>query len=106
MMIMGWSYVVMDPDVGYYSLYKKDDMSGNYTGFGNAEIDGLLQKGRECSDEAERAKIYAELEEKVMSQAPYVPLYWRMDAIAFNSDLTGIEIPPCGFYYVYNYAWK
>lgn len=106
MMIMGWSYVVMDPDVGYYSLYKKDDMSGNYTGFGNAEIDGLLQKGRECSDEAERAKIYAELEEKVMTQAPYVPLYWRMDAIAFNSNLIGIEIPPCGFYYVYNYAWK
>ena len=106
MMIMGWSYVVMDPDVGYYSLYKKDDMSGNYTGFGNDEIDGLLQAGRESSDETERAKIYAELEEKVMTQAPYVPLYWRMDAIAFNSDLTGIEIPPCGFYYVYDYAWK
>ena len=23
MMIMGWSYMVMDPDVGYYSLYKR-----------------------------------------------------------------------------------
>lgn len=106
MMIMGWSYVVMDPDVGYYSLYKKDDLSGNYTGFGSAETDALLQQGRECSDEAQRAEIYAELEETVMTQAPYVPLYWRMDAIAFNSNLTGVEIPPCGFYFVYNYAWK
>ncbi|MGN0734963.1 MAG: ABC transporter substrate-binding protein, partial [Anaerovoracaceae bacterium] len=105
-MIMGWSYVVMDPDVGYYALYKKDDAAGNYTGFGNAEIDGLLEAGRIATDDAERAKIYAELEEKVMTQAPYVPLYWRVDAVAFNSDLTGIEIPPCGFYYVYDYAWK
>ena len=106
MMIMGWSYVVMDPDVGYYSLYKKDDISGNYTGFGNEETDGLLQQGRVSSDEAERAEIYAELEEIVMTEAPYVPLYWRVDAIAFNSDLEGVEIPPCGLYYVYDYSWK
>ena len=106
MMIMGWSYVVMDPDVGYYSLYKKDDISGNYTGFGNEETDGLLQQGRVSSDEAERAEIYAELEEIVMTDAPYVPLYWRVDAIAFNSDLEGVEIPPCGLYYVYDYSWK
>lgn len=106
MMIMGWSYVVMDPDVGYYSLYKKDDMSGNYTGFGNDETDRLLADGRVESDPDKRAAIYAELEEIYQTAAPYVPLYWRVDAAAHNSNLTGVDIPPCGFYYVYDYAWK
>ena len=105
MMIMGWSYVVMDPDVGYYSLYKKDDLSGNYTGYGNATTDGLLEAGRTASTNEERAKIYAELEETVMTDAPYVPLYWRSDVIAHNSQLEGVTIPPCGFYFVYNYKW-
>lgn len=103
---MGWSYVVMDPDVGYYSLYKKDDMSGNYTGFGDAETDKLLADGRVESDPDKRAAIYAELEEIYQTAAPYVPLYWRVDAAAHNSNLTGVDIPPCGFYYVYDYAWK
>lgn len=106
MMIMGWSYMVMDPDVGYYSLYKKDDMAGNYTGFGNAKTDGLLAEGRTETDEKKRAAIYAELEEIVQTAAPYVPLYWRVDAVAHNENLTGVEIPPCGMYYVYHYAWK
>lgn len=106
MMIMGWSYMVMDPDVGYYSLYKKDDMAGNYTGFGNEKTDGLLAAGRTETDQKKRAEIYAELEKIVQTAAPYVPLYWRVDAVAHNENLTGVKIPPCGLYYVYNYAWK
>ena len=106
MMIMGWSYMVMDPDVGYYSLYKKDDMAGNYTGFGNEKTDGLLAAGRTETDQKKRAEIYAELEKIVQTAAPYVPLYWRVDAVAYNENLTGVKIPPCGLYYVYNYAWK
>lgn len=106
MMIMGWSYMVMDPDVGYYSLYKKDDMAGNYTGYGNAKTDGLLAAGRTETDQDKRAEIYAELEEIVQTAAPYVPLYWRVDAVAHNENLAGVKIPPCGLYYVYDYAWK
>ncbi len=74
--------MVMDPDVGYYSLYKKDDMAGNYTGFGNKETDGLLAAGRTETDQKKRAEIYAELEKIVQTAAPYVPLYWRVDAVA------------------------
>ena len=106
MMIMGWSYMVMDPDVGYYSLYKKDDMAGNYTGFGDKETDGLLAAGRTETDPQKRAEIYAKLEKIVQTAAPYVPLYWREDVVAFDENLAGVEIPPCGFYYVYHYTWK
>ena len=106
MMIMGWSYVVMDSDVGYYSLYRSDDMAGNYVRFSDARVDELLQNGRISTEVSERAAIYSEIEEIVMNSAAYIPLYWRMDAIAFDADLTNIEIPPCGFYYVYDYAWE
>lgn len=106
MMIMGWSYVVMDSDVGYYSLYRSDDMAGNYVRFSDARVDELLQNGRISTEASERAAIYSEIEEIVMNSAAYIPLYWRMDTIAFDAGLTNIEIPPCGFYYVYDYAWE
>ena len=96
----------MDPDVGYYSLYKKDDLSGNYTGWGNDETDGLLAKGRTSTDAEERDQIYAELEEKYQGAAPYVPLYWGTEFCAFNEQLQGVEIPPCSLYYVYGYSWQ
>lgn len=105
MSIVGWSYVVMDPDVGYYSLYKKDDLSGNYTGWGNDETDGLLLKGRTSTDAEERDKIYAELEEKYQGAAPYVPLYWGTEFCAHHEGLQGVEIPPCSLYNVYGYSW-
>jgi len=105
MSIVGWSYVVMDPDVGYYSLYKKDDLSGNYTGWGNDETDGLLQKGRTSTDTEERDAIYSELEEKYQGAAPYVPLYWGTEFCAHHAALQGVEIPPCSLYNVYGYSW-
>ena len=105
MSIVGWSYVVMDPDVGYYSLYKKDDLSGNYTGWGNEETDGLLQKGRTSTDTEERDAIYSELEEKYQGAAPYVPLYWGTEFCAHHEALQGVKIPPCSLYYVYDYSY-
>ena len=106
MTIIGWSYVVMDPDVGYYSLYKKDDLSGNYTAWGNEETDALLLKGRTSTDAEERDQIYAELEEKFQGAAPYVPLYWGTEFCAHHADLQGVTIPPCSLYYVYGYSWQ
>lgn len=105
MSIVGWSYVVMDPDVGYYSLYKKDDLSGNYTGWGNEETDALLLAGRTSTDADERDQIYAELEEKFQGAAPYVPLYWGTEFCAHNAALQGVTIPSCSLYYVYGYSW-
>ena len=64
------------------------------------------QQGVQKQIRKKRAEIYAELEKIVQTAAPYVPLYWRVDAVAHNENLTGVKIPPCGLYYVYDYAWK
>ncbi len=105
-MMMGWSYVVMDNDVGYYSLYQsKEVVSGNYPRLNDARVDELLQKGRESSDPAERDAIYGEMEEIVMTSGAYIPLYWRYSIIAYNSKIQNVTNSPCGFYFVYDYSW-
>lgn len=106
MMMMGWSYVVMDPDVGYYSLYKSDQViGGNYVRLNDPKLDELMEKGRTTNDTDERDKIYREAEEIAMKQAAYVPLYWRNTIIAYNKNLENVVIPPCGFYFIYDYSW-
>jgi len=106
MMMMGWSYVVMDPDVGYYSLYKSDEIiAGNYVRLSNARLDELMELGRVSSDANKRNAIYGEAEKIAMTEAAYVPLYWRNTIVAYDKGLQNVKIPPCGFYFIYDYYW-
>lgn len=106
MMMMGWSYVVMDPDVGFYSLYQSEEIiAGNYVRLNDEKLDELLLQGRISSDETERDAVYRKAEDIAMNSAAYIPIYWRNTIIAYNSSLQGVKIPPCGFYFIYDYSW-
>ena len=106
MMMMGWSYVVMDPDVGVYSLYQSEEIvAGNYVRLNNERLDELLLAGRVSSDEKDRDVIYREAEEIAITEGAYVPLYWRNTIIAYDKNLQNVKVPPCGFYFVYDYSW-
>lgn len=105
-MMMGWSYVVMDNDVGYYSLYKSDEVeSGNYPRLNDKKVDDGLLEARLSGNFESRDKIYREIEEIVMSSAAYIPLYWRYSIIAYHSDLQNITNSPIGMYFIYDYSW-
>ena len=98
MMMMGWSYVVMDTDVGVYSLYQSEQIvAGNYARLNNARLDELMEAGRVTADAAGRDEIYREAEEIAMTEAAWVPLYWRNTIVAYDKNLQNFEIPPVVF---------
>lgn len=66
--------------------------AGNRTLFSCPETDVLLDKARSVYDRDRRLEIYAEIEELVFSQAPWVPLYFPVSHQALQPFVRGYEL--------------
>jgi ABC-type transport system substrate-binding protein len=71
---LGWVADYPDPqdflDVLFHS--KSDNNHGNYT---NPEVDRLLEQARVEPDQAKRFQLYQRIEQMVLDDAPWVPLW-------------------------------
>ena len=79
MYILGWTTVTGDADYGLYSLFHSSQVGdpGNRFFFENAEVDALLESGRESADRTARAEVYQELAELLVNEAPMVELVFQ-----------------------------
>lgn len=57
----------------------------NYVGFGNAETDAIIDAIRYENDEAKRNVMYAEIQEIIHEEAPYIFLFTGKSKIAFHN---------------------
>lgn len=93
--VNGTSGAYNDPDA--ISTWLAGGQSPSYNrpwGYANAEIDALLQKGRETVDPAERAKIYAQIEELFIQDLPLLPLLWRPQAYGLRNNVGAFKPLP------------
>ncbi|SNX47030.1 Heme-binding protein A precursor [Vibrio thalassae] len=68
--------------------------SGYYS---NPKVDALLNAARESTDQAERAKLYKQMQEIVQEDAPWVFVAnWKQNAVV-NSDVQNFELEPSFF---------
>ena len=73
--ILGWS-IGLDPD--QYDIWhssKTGEKELNFISYKNADIDRLLEKGRQTFNIDERKKAYFEIQEILAEEVPYVFLY-------------------------------
>lgn len=66
----GWP----DADILYYFFHSSRMASTNRVHFSNAEVDRLLEEGRVTVDPQKRQQLYTQLQELLLSQAPWIPL--------------------------------
>ena len=94
--ILGWS-VPIDPD-SYNVWHSSKTRPGelNFIGFQNAEVDALLEKGRETLDEAQRKKFYDRFQEILAEEQPYTFLYVPDALPVVAARFKGIEPAPAG----------
>ncbi len=87
-MFLGGYVMGVDPDM-YSMLFstQKDDMM-NYH---NSEIDELFAKGNATLDQAEREKIYAEVQKKVSEEAIFYPFGTNLRTLVTSARVDGIE---------------
>ena len=72
---IGWIADYPDPenflDVLFYS-----DSSNNHTNYNNPQVNALLEKARVETDEDLRFSIYSEVEQMILDDAPWIPLWY------------------------------
>lgn len=84
---------IRDPDLmrTVFHSAMTPPMGNNRGFFANARIDHLAERGREESDRARRAMIYARLQRAAARQIPYIPLWWPRNVVVLSTRLEGFE---------------
>ena len=60
----------------------------------NDEVDELINRASQTLDEAERRALYAQVQQRVADDGPYVSLWARTNVAVAQRDLEGIELSP------------
>lgn len=66
----------------------------NHMRYANDEVDGLLASARSTLDDAERATIFRDAEERIAADAPVLPLLWYRSSLALDPRLRSEDGPP------------
>jgi ABC-type transport system substrate-binding protein len=72
---IGWIADYPDPE-NFLDLLFYSDSSNNHTNYNNPEVDALLEKARVETDETLRFSIYNEVEQTILDDAPWIPLWY------------------------------
>ena len=84
-----------DPDGNTFQFFKTTPgTSLNWSGISNPQIDALLDRSREVSDQAERKKIFSELTRILHDELPMVFIVHPIEPKAFSPRVQGYEPDP------------
>jgi hypothetical protein len=96
--LMGWSADVADADNFLYVLLDKSNArpgsAQNISFYTDETVHALLEKARYTWDEAERAVLYRQAQEKILADAPMVPLAYSRRVIAHRKGVGPIALEP------------
>lgn len=93
--MLGWTGDYGDPDNFYYAHFGSGATQdlGNYK---NPELFKLLDQGRATADEAERAKIYQQVDEILYKEALRLPIVHSQPLLAKRKNVEGWTPSPLG----------
>lgn len=103
---MAW--MTNDPDTLPFLALRSEafpDKGGFNSGYyANEKVDELLNKARQVTDQAERAKLYKEMQELVYEDAPWVFVAnWKQNAVT-SSRVENFKLQPSFFLMLQNVA--
>ena len=103
--VVGWSGRV-DPDGNIHQFHTCGG-SLNTTGACDKAIDGLLNKAREVSDQAQRAALYKEaIDKMVLARRNLLYLYHQNYIVAYPKNLKGYKAVPDGLIRLKGVSWN
>jgi peptide/nickel transport system substrate-binding protein len=86
-----------DPDGNIYQFFKTTPgTSLNWSGISNPQLDALLDRTREVSDQAERKKLFSEVTKILQDELPMVYIVHPVEPKAFSPKVQGYEPIPDG----------
>lgn len=97
MVLLGWIADYPDPE-NFLDLLFHSQSSQNHTGYSNPEVDRLLEAARAEADPEKRFALYREAEEKIVADAPWIPLYHDTAHLLVKPYVEGLRMTPQGLY--------
>jgi peptide/nickel transport system substrate-binding protein len=94
--ILGWT-IPMEPDL--YDVWhssKTGPEELNFISYKNAEVDALIEKGRETFDQSVRKRCYDRIQEIFAEEQPYLFLYVPDALPIVHARFRGVEVAPLG----------
>jgi peptide/nickel transport system substrate-binding protein len=101
---IGWSGRV-DPDAEIHQFHACGG-SLNQSNVCDEDLDALLNKAREVSDQKERVELYRRAMDKVGVRRNIIYLYHRSYIVAFPKNLTGYRAVPDGLVRLKGVSWN
>ncbi len=85
-----WGTVTLDADYTLYAFFHSSQVpANNRSRWVDADIDALLQTGRDDPDDAARAAAYLEVQERAVAELPMVTLYYPLFTYAKRPSVQG-----------------
>ena len=84
-----------DPAIGYHRIYLTAEAGTNFvnaTGYGNAEVDALLNQAAGLADRDERAAVYAQVMAILAQDVPTLTIFDELSTQAAASNLRGLLV--------------
>lgn len=91
-----WTPDYGDPSMfmNYWFDSELHGLPGNRAFYTNAKVDELIRQAVTLSDDAERKKLYAEAQQIVVPEAPYILLFQTNYQVAMRDDVKGFVYNP------------
>ena len=91
---IGWIADYPDPQ-NFLDILFHSESSNNHTHYSNSEVDALLEQARTETDEAERIRIYQQVEQLIIDDAPWIPLWYSGEQyVLIKPNVKDYLLPP------------
>lgn len=97
--MLGWIADYPDPE-NFLDLLFHSESVENHTAYSNPYVDQLLEAAREESDFDTRMGMYQEVEQIIVGQAPWLPLWFDRDYLLVKPYVKGFLPAPMGIPYL------
>jgi peptide/nickel transport system substrate-binding protein len=89
-----------DPDIFEYAFQssRMPPKGANRSYYANPDVDQLVDAGRKEIDQQKRRAIYAQIQQALARDLPYVHLWYLDNVIVHSKRVTNIELSPPGNY--------
>ncbi|MFC2949006.1 glutathione ABC transporter substrate-binding protein [Virgibacillus sediminis] len=96
MFVLGWTTVTGDADYGLYPLFHSSQQGdpGNRTFTDHEELDNLLEEARREEDQAKREELYAEAQQFIVDDAPWIFLHHSEYLLGVREEVKNLEQTP------------
>ncbi|MCV3273881.1 ABC transporter substrate-binding protein [Roseobacter sp. WL0113] len=76
------------------------DGGSNVGNYANPALDALLIEGQTTFEQAERERIYNEVQQIIANDVPLIPVFHVSQAVVARADLTGCQVHPTETYWI------